>query len=179
MRQRAPFVLHGNFQGYFLLALTLLVGAGLGAGALIHYRVLDHLLQAAAFSAHFTRSSSGELLWRAIVNVSCVTALVSMALSGVTILCGLFYLERLFGALVVGIAHLAQGDVTFRVTLRGWWWGRSLLQAFNSAAERLDHDAQTLRAQLSACAEAAASGQREALPHLAALQQQLQRMSRP
>lgn len=178
MRTRAPFLLRGNFQFTFLLGLAALAALGILAASVFNYVALERILEGAAFSAHLSVASSGELVWRAILEVTLLCAGVSLFVGCAVIVVALWYLEELFRALAEGLQRLARGECVFRLAMGGKRWGRQLIDEFNDAAAALDRRAGELRGSLDGLIAAIGSDQPGWLDDTKAIQGQLRQSRR-
>lgn len=176
MKRRVPCLLRGNFQMAFLIGLAALVALGILAAAACNYLALEQIFERASFSAHLSAASSGELVWRAVVEMTLLTAGSSLLVGCVAIVCALWYLEGLFQALADGLQRLTQGQRAVRLPTKGWWWGRRLLREFNGAAAALDQRAGQSRESLERVMAELSVGGREWLSSAKALQSRLRQL---
>ncbi len=145
MKKRKPFFIRNNFQLKFIIGfISLLVIATLISTFFIE-RLLQNIVEEAAFSAHLSVGSSGELFWRTIVKVNVIAAGVSV-IGGLFMILGMyFYLEFFFRSLASGLNRWANGDFSFRFRTKNKWFGRKLLNDFNETAQPLDDRASKIR----------------------------------
>jgi methyl-accepting chemotaxis protein len=166
-------VLHGNFQLGLLLALAIVLALGILMAAGLNYFALEMILEQAAFSAHLSTASSGELVWRAILEVACLSAGTILFIGCAALMAAMWYLERLFSALSTGLERLASGECAYRIQAKRIWLGGSLLSAFNDAADSIEQRSNTMRALLEMCIATASANRAQQLHELRALQRQL------
>lgn len=159
MIQRARCVVRGNFQLAFLLALAAVAALGLLAAAALNERALEAAVEAAAFTAHPSFASSGELIWRALLTINLMAVGCSVLIACGAILGATWYLERLFRTLAEAVARLAGGQPTVRARAATPCWGGDLLRAFNAAAESLQRRDAKASALLEALSRLAGSDQ--------------------
>ena len=145
MQKRKPFFVKDNFQLKFIFCYVAILTGGILVAAYLIYRSLEGIVEEAAFSSHLSLTSSGELFWRTI-------AQVNLWIAGASVLAGLMaitvvhcYLEVFFRSLAQGLERLAKGDFSFRLTIKGRWLGRPLLNDVNSAAARLEENSKEIR----------------------------------
>ena len=146
MKKRKPFFIRGNFQLKFLLFYAAILAAGIFSAVYFIYRVLQGVVEEAAFSSHLSLNSSGELFWPTIVQVNILIATISV-LMGLLAIVGIhYYLEKFFHDLGEGLNRLAQNDFSFRLKTKGRWWVRQLFDDFNGKMEELQKERQRIGA---------------------------------
>ena len=138
MRKRKLFLVRENFQLKIVLLYIFILVCGILGVTVFIYRILADIVEKAAFSAHLSYASSGELFLGTILRTNLVVG-------GVSVLVLLFiigflhiYLNKIFYSLQKGIKHMAQGTYTHRITTKGKWLGKELLHDYNLVAESLD-----------------------------------------
>ena len=179
MRQRALFIFRGNFQLAWLLVLAALVAIGIAAAAILNYQAMGNILEAAAFSSHLSLRSSGELIWRTILEVTLLAGGISLLVGCLVIAVALVHLESLFHSLTDGLEQLAHGDYSFRLETKGKRWGYSLLSTFNGAAKEFERRHRQLRMIFDRFNAALSATPQQQLDRAKALQQELRRIGCP
>ncbi|MBI3996236.1 MAG: methyl-accepting chemotaxis protein [Candidatus Omnitrophica bacterium] len=177
MRRRVPFVWQGNLQLGWLLLLVIVVALGLLAAAWFNYGALETIFKQEVFSAHLSAVSSEALVWRAIVEVTLLSAGATLFIGAIVLLGALWYLERLFRTLSAGLERLASGAFSYRIRSAGILGGSTLVQAFNRAAESMQQRADTLRALIKTGITTAGAEDPARLAQLRTLQHQLRQSS--
>lgn len=135
--KRKPFFIKGNFQLKFILCFISLLILGVSFSALMIHEALNHILEEASFSAHMSLSTSGQLLWRTIIQINVLMGSMIIAMGLLMGLIVHFYSETLFYVLAKGLDHLKQGDFSFRIKRKGQWAGKNLIGQFNHVASGL------------------------------------------
>lgn len=176
MIRRAPFLLRGNQQLILLLGLSAIAALGFFAAAVCNYRALEPMVEAAAFSAHPSFASSGELIWRAILEINLVAAGVSVLAGCGAMAVALWRLEGVFRALSGGLARLALGERPPRPNAGPMRRGGDLLRLFESAADSLQRRDAQARALLETLATMADAHQDDWLARMQALHETLRQM---
>jgi methyl-accepting chemotaxis protein len=173
MRRRKPFLLAGNFQLGWLVTLTLVAGVGVLAAARLNYYAVAAIFEEAVFSAHLSTASSGDLVWRAICEIT-LLSLGASALIGCTVIIAVqWYLERFFHAFALGLEKLAQGDRAYRFRVGFIGAVNPLIRGFNKTAEAMDQQHRAKHALLEAGMAATDGNQPKPLEQLRALHSQM------
>lgn len=178
MKRRKPFLLIGNFQTGWLLSLTLIAACSVLAVAWLNYFAVAAIFEEAAFSAHLSSSSSIDLVWRAIVEITLLSMGASALIGCAVIIAVQWYLERFFRAFSLGLEKCAQGNLSFRFRVGLIGVVNPLLRAFNNSADAMDQQSRAMQALLEAGMAATDGKDPKPLEKLRALQNQMRALGK-
>ena len=137
MRKRKLFIVRGNFQVKTVLCYVYILTSGIFGVAISIYHTLADVVEEAAFSAHLSYASSGELFWETILKTNLVVGGVSILFLLLIIGFVHIYLNKLFTSLEEGVKLIGRGKYTYRIDMKGKWLGQELLADYNLAAQSL------------------------------------------
>jgi len=123
MKKRKSFFIKGNFQLKFILLFVALLAVEIAFGIFWVYRVLEKIIEKAAFSSHLSLQSSMELFWGTVIRVNMIMAAVSILVGILVIVLGHMYLQKFLDAVSQVLREWAKGDFSTHLKTKRWWGG--------------------------------------------------------
>jgi len=134
MNKRKLFFIKGNFQLRFIIGFTMILIVAVSTSSWLIYQALRVRIEAAAYSAHLSAASSGQLFWGDFWRINLWVLGITVAVGIGMVLALYFYYESFFRSLTYGLNQLARGQWGCRVATKDKWIGCDLIEDFNKLA---------------------------------------------